>query len=126
MKKLLIVAGILIACGIFILPIGKLMIMWGLKNSDKGPAYGMAMKGIRIHSMCLRHRTAALAMEKAVKTWPTKVDKARVTYRLGLSWEKAGDLNKAESYYKAYIAAYPNHDWHAQAKRRLGMLEAKR
>ncbi|MCK5805098.1 MAG: hypothetical protein KAI66_19855, partial [Lentisphaeria bacterium] len=97
MKKLLVVAAILIGLGVFILPIGKLMINWGFNNSQKEAAYGVTMRGIRIYSSCLRHRTAALSMEKAIKTWPTKVDKARLTYRLGISWEKTGDLNKAET-----------------------------
>jgi len=127
MKKLVIAAiigGILFL--VFFPEISRFGSSYALKpeNQSKSWAPGLCFTVANINMRFFRFDSARTLYLECRKTWPKEDFQADIDYKVAMCLEKSGDTTGAISAYEAFMAAHPNHQWHAQAGKRIENIRA--
>lgn len=124
MKILAIVLAAIVACVVMIMPISAFMVRQGFKNKEKPGAAKMVFRAADIRMRLFQYGTAARIMEKGLQTFPKYSERARITYRIGLCYEKGGRTETATKWYQQFLKQWPKHEWATQAQARIQRIEA--
>jgi len=124
MKIIAIVLAAIVACVVMIMPISAFMVRQGFKNKEKASAAKMVFRGADIRMRLFQYGTAARIMERGLQTFPKYRDRGRITYRIGLCYEKGGKPQAAKKWYEQFLKQWPKHQWATQAQARVQKLEA--
>ncbi len=125
MKKLVVLLVVLVALACSIMPLSAYAARQALQSPEKSWAESAVYFAARTRMRFSRFGPAAALLERAIKTWPKsdRVDEA--TYWIGFCYERSSASQQAILWYKAFLQQYPEHQWAAQARRRLDTLEAQ-
>lgn len=123
MKWLVLAVALVIGLLVSAVPVSVFMVRKGLENPDKDWAPGLVQAGVRMRMLFGHYEAAAGIWEQAARTWPQHPDAAKMVFRVALCHEQAKRHEAAVAWYDQYLAAYPQHMWAGQARRRMMHLK---
>jgi len=125
MKGLIILLVVVLGLAAAVMPVSAYAARQGLANPQKGWAEPAVYFAARVRMRLTRFAPAAAILQRAVATWPKsdRVDEAY--FWIAFCYERSGVNDQAVAWYKTFLAAYPNHRWASQAKRRMDSIEAQ-
>ena len=124
MKIVYVLLALLVAAGVFILPITQFVVTQGLTHTDKKWAPDAVYFGARTRMRLMQYRSAAKILTKSVETFPKYQNNDRAYYLVGFCHEKLKNDPLATQWYKEFLRRWPKHPWALQAEQRLKMIEA--
>jgi len=124
MKILGIILAAIIACVVMIMPISAFMVRQGFKHKEKASSAKLVFRGADIRRRLSQYGTAAKIMEKGLETFPRYPERGRITYRIGLCYEKGGKPQIAKRWYQTFKEQFPKHEWVPQADVRIQRIDA--
>ena len=125
MRGLVILLLVALALACSVMPLSAYAARQAFASPDKEWAEPAVYFAARVRMRFTRFLPAAAILEQAIKTWPKsdRVDEA--AYWIGFCYERSQVNERAIYWYKAFLERFPNHQWAAQARRRLDTLEAQ-
>jgi TolA-binding protein len=125
MRGLVILVVIVLGLVCSVMPLTDYAARKALETPGKEWAEPTVYFAARTRMRLSRFAPAAAILQRAVTTWPksNRVDEAH--YWIAFCYERSSVNDKAVVWYKAFLQKFPNHQWAAQAKRRLDTLEAQ-
>ena len=124
MKALIIALVIVFALVLSIMPLSAYAARKGLASPEKSWAEPAVYFAARTRMRLSSFVQAAAILESAVKTWPRSERIDEAYYWIAFCYERSEANVQAIAWYKAFLQAYPHHEWAAQARHRLDTLEA--
>ena len=85
--------------------------------------YRTVFRGADIRMRLFQYGTAAKIMEKGLQTFPEYKERGRITYRIGLCYEKGGRPEDAKKWYQQFLKQWPKHQWATQAQVRIQKID---
>ena len=128
LKKLLLVVVVAVILGVIFLPeITYVAAKSALDPANRGKPWApdLAWRAAVINLRMMRHARAGGMFSAAYQAWPTAAWRAECHYDIALCYEKIDDTANAIKWYQSFVAAYPNHRWAEQAKKRVSLLQAQ-
>jgi TolA-binding protein len=124
-KSLVILLVIVVGLLCSVMPLSAYAARKALATPEKEWAEPTVYFAARTRMRLSRFAPAAAILQRAIKTWPKseRVDEAH--YWIAFCYERSQVNDQAILWYKVFMQQYPNHQWAAQAKRRLDTLEAQ-
>jgi len=126
MKKLLLLAAVLIVGGALTLPLWlSVAVRQAFRQPDRPWAPGVVFGAARIWMVLQQPRIARSILEAGLQRFPRYPHRDAATYRIALCYEREGQRESAIQWYDAFLKQWPHHPWADQARHRKALLEAE-